>query len=138
MMTEVTDLRRRTMRAVKSRDTKPEMIVRRLVHRAGHRYRLHRADLPGKPDLTFSKKKKIIFVHGCFWHGHNCKRGARQPRQNAEYWIQKISHNKERDIKEQEILQAMGWKVLVIWECQLKLKNREAVDQQIMTFLRAE
>lgn len=138
MMTEVTDLRRRTMRAVKSRDTKPEMIVRRLVHRAGHRYRLHRADLPGKPDLTFSKKKKIIFVHGCFWHGHNCKRGARQPRQNAEYWIQKISHNKERDIKEQETLQAMGWKVLVIWECQLKLKNREAVDQQIMTFLRAE
>ncbi|MCB1921151.1 MAG: DNA mismatch endonuclease Vsr [Candidatus Competibacteraceae bacterium] len=137
-MTEVTDLRRRTMRAVKSRDTKPEMIVRRLVHRAGHRYRLHRADLPGKPDLTFSKKKKIIFVHGCFWHGHNCKRGARQPRQNAEYWIQKISHNKERDIKEQETLQAMGWKVLVIWECQLKLKNREAVDQQIMTFLRAE
>ncbi len=138
MMTEVTDLRRRTMRAVKSRDTKPEMIVRRLVHRAGHRYRLHRADLPGKPDLTFSKKKKIIFVHGCFWHGHNCKRGARQPRQNAEYWIKKISHNKERDIKEQETLQAMGWKVLVIWECQLKLKNREAVDQQIMTFLRAE
>lgn len=137
-MTEVTDLRRRTMRAVKSRDTKPEMIVRRLVHRAGHRYRLHRADLPGKPDLTFSKKKKIIFVHGCFWHGHNCKRGARQPRQNAEYWIKKISHNKERDIKEQETLQAMGWKVLVIWECQLKLKNREAVDQQIMTFLRAE
>jgi DNA mismatch endonuclease (patch repair protein) len=113
------ELRSRTMRAVKSRDTIPEMIVRRMVHAMGKRYRLHRADLPGKPDLTFARLKKIIFVHGCFWHGHDCTRGARKPKQNAEYWIKKINRNKERDAKVIETLQSMGWDVLIIWECQL-------------------
>jgi DNA mismatch endonuclease (patch repair protein) len=135
---EAVDLRRRIMQAVKSRDTKPEMIVRRLVHRSGYRYRLHRPDLPGKPDLTFPRLKKIIFVHGCFWHGHDCKRGAREPKENAEYWRRKISRNKERDAKEQEILRAMGWDILVVWECQLKLKNHEELKKRIIGFLGTE
>lgn len=122
------------MQAVKSQDTKPEMTVRRLVHKAGYRYRLHRSDLPGKPDLIFPRLKKIIFVHGCFWHGHDCKRGAREPKENYEYWRRKISRNKERDTKEQEALQAMGWDVLVIWECQLK--NYEVLSERIMEFLK--
>lgn len=136
MSTEVADLRRRTMKAVKSRDTKPEMVVRRLVHRAGYRYRLHRPDLPGKPDLTFPRLKKIIFVHGCFWHKHDCKRGAREPKENAEYWRRKVGRNKERDARQQEELRTMGWDVLVIWECQLK--NRETLGQRITKFLRTE
>ena len=135
MTPEAANLRRRTMQAVKSRDTHPEMIVRRLVHQAGYRYRLYRSDLPGKPDLTFPKLKKIIFVHGCFWHGHNCKRGARQPKENAEYWIKKISRNQERDAKEQTALRAMGWNVLVVWECELQLKKRHSLSERILTFL---
>lgn len=114
------------MRAVKSRDTKPEMIVRRIVHAMGKRYRLHRDDLPGKPDLTFPRLRKIIFVHGCFWHGHNCKRGARQPKTNVDYWHQKISRNRKRDVDHQKKLYEMGWNVLVIWECELKDTQRLA------------
>ncbi len=112
--------RSRIMRAVKSRDTAPEMIVRRLVHSMGYRYRLHRKDLPGKPDLTFQSRRKVIFVHGCFWHGHECKRGARVPKTNREYWETKIAHNRERDIQHYEELNLVGWDVFVIWECQLK------------------
>jgi len=124
------------MRAVKGRDTTPEMMVRRMVHAMGKRYRLHRDDLPGKPDLTFPGLKKIIFVHGCFWHGHECKRGARQPKENAAYWKKKIRRNKKRDAESQEALRGMGWDVLIIWECQLK--EREAVGAQIKTFLAEE
>ncbi len=113
------EVRSRTMRAVKSRDTKPEMTVRRMVYAMGKRYRLHRPDLPGKPDLTFSGLKKIIFVHGCFWHGHDCKRGARSPKQNASYWLNKITRNQQRDAAAQSALQAMGWDILVLWECML-------------------
>jgi len=127
------EVRSRTMRAVKSRDTVPEMIVRRMVHTMGKRYRLHRADLPGKPDLTFPRLKKIIFVHGCFWHGHDCKRGARLPKENADYWANKINRNKERDANAQAALTLMGWDVLVIWECQLK--NQEALSDLLVRFL---
>lgn len=111
--------RSRIMRAVKDRDTAPEMIVRRLVHSMGYRYRLYRKDLPGKPDLTFQSHHKVIFVHGCFWHGHNCKRGARVPKTNREYWETKIARNMIRDSQTCKDLNAIGWKVLVIWECQL-------------------
>lgn len=121
------------MRAVKSRDTKPEMIVRRMVHAMGKRYRLHRKDLPGKPDLTFPRLKKIIFVHGCFWHGHDCKRGDRRPKENADYWANKISRNKERDTKAQIALHSMGWNVLIVWECQLK--DLEAMRERLSQFL---
>ena len=123
------------MRAVKSRDTKPEMIVRRMVHALGRRYRLHRNDLPGKPDLTFPRLKKIIFVHGCFWHGHDCKRGARLPKENADYWATKLKRNQERDATVQTALHSMDWDVLVVWECQLKY--REAINEKLWRFLSA-
>ena len=127
------EARSNIMRAVKSRDTTPEMKVRRLVHAMGKRYRLHRDDLPGKPDLTFTRLKKIIFVHGCFWHGHDCKRGARQPKDNAAYWKRKITSNKERDGKCRQALASMGWEVLVLWECELK--DRESLQERLNEFL---
>lgn len=85
------------MRAVKGRDTGPELAVRRMLHARGYRYRLHRKDLPGKPDMTFPSRRKVVFVHGCFWHGHSCPRGARMPKTNADYWRAKIGRNRERD-----------------------------------------
>ena len=114
------ETRSRTMRAVKSKNTAPEMKVRRLAHALGHRFRLHRKDLPGAPDLVFPRSRKIIFVHGCFWHGHNCARGARQPKANADYWTAKIFRNKTRDEYAQKRLKALDWDVLVIWECELR------------------
>lgn len=108
------------MRAVKSRDTKPEMVVRRLVHGLGYRYRLHRQDLPGKPDLIFPARRKVVFMHGCFWHGHDCARGARVPMNNRDYWNAKIARNKARDANNCDRLRDMGWSVLTIWECETK------------------
>ena len=110
--------RSEVMRAVKSTDTQPELVVRRLAHLMGYRYRLHRRDLPGAPDLVFPSRRKIIFVHGCFWHGHTCKRGARAPKTNAAYWRQKISRNQARDVSVQRALVALQWECLGIWECQ--------------------
>lgn len=107
------------MRAVKGCDTAPEMFVRRVAFAMGYRYRLHRSDLPGKPDLAFIKRHKAIFVHGCFWHGHDCTRGARVPKQNTAYWIEKIARNKVRDQTNLAKLAALNWHCLVIWECEL-------------------
>ena len=106
------------MRAVRSRDTTPEMIVRRAATSLGYRYRLHKAELAGKPDLVFGPRRKVIFVHGCFWHGHDCKRGAREPQANADYWRKKLRRNGERDAKTVDALIASGWQVLVVWECE--------------------
>lgn len=117
---ENTVVRRRTMQAVHSKDTKPERAVRQLVTKLGYRYRLHRADLPGKPDLAFMRRRKVVFVHGCFWHGHNCARGIRQPKSNSEYWISKIARNRNRDAAHLKKLTADGWGYMVIWECELK------------------
>jgi DNA mismatch endonuclease, patch repair protein len=111
------------MRAVHSKDTTPEIIVRKIVTQLGFRYRLHRDDLPGKPDLVFKTKKKIIFINGCFWHGHDCRRGARIPKTNTEYWIKKISRNRERDMEHQGKLRKEEWSVLIIWECEIKDPN---------------
>jgi DNA mismatch endonuclease (patch repair protein) len=120
--------RSRIMRAVKGRDTAPEMLVRSTVFAMGYRYRLHRSDLPGKPDLAFIKRRKAVFVHGCFWHGHDCNRGARVPKQNSVYWIEKITRNKARDQANLTKLSALGWRCLIIWECELScvvtLKDR--------------
>ena len=116
----VSERRSATMRAVKSRDTKPEMRVRRLLHRAGYRYRLHATDLPGAPDIVFRGRRKAVFVHGCFWHGHDCKRGARMPATNVEYWRRKIGRNVERHARNLKALAADGWTVLTLWECELK------------------
>ena len=125
--------RGRVMRAVKGKNTKPEMIVRRLAHAMGYRFRLHRKDLPGKPDLVFPGRKAVIFVHGCFWHGHDCARGSRQPKQNADYWRTKIGRNVERDADTLEALAAQGWRTLVLWECEMK--DRDALAERIRAFL---
>lgn len=121
-----------TMRAVKSKNTSLEMRVRRLLHHAGLRYRLHRADLPGKPDLVFPGKRKIIFLHGCFWHGHDCRPKIR-PASNTDYWTPKIEGNKARDARNIAALREAGWQVLVLWECQLK--DDAAILGAITTFL---
>ncbi len=116
--------RSRIMRAVKSRNTAPEIFVRRLVHKLGFRFRLHRKDLPGNPDIVFIGRRKAIFVHGCFWHGHSCPRGARIPKTNTEYWLAKVSRNRKRDKDVAGLLKAIGWKRLVLWECEVKQPDR--------------
>jgi DNA mismatch endonuclease, patch repair protein len=108
------------MRAVKSRDTKPELAVRKMLRALAPGYRLHRADLPGKPDIVYAGRRLAIFVHGCFWHGHDCPRGARSPKDNADYWRAKIARNRTRDADAVTRLEAMGWRALVIFECALK------------------
>ena len=120
------------MAKVRSKDTKPEMFVRRLVHRMGYRYRLHRRSLPGKPDLVFGPRKKVIFVHGCFWHGHNCSLG-RIPKSRVDFWETKIRTNRSRDEANLARLEELGWKPLVIWECQLK--KAEDLEIKIREFL---
>lgn len=121
------------MRAIRSKDMLPELTVRSLVHRLGYRFRLHRRDLPGKPDLVFSSRRKVIFVHGCFWHSHDCKM-AHVPKSNVEYWQRKLNRNKARDRKNIEVLTATGWDSLVIWECELI--DTEGVEKKVERFLR--
>src|SRR5271154_3307346 len=108
------------MRAVKSRDTKPELVVRKLLRSIAPGYRLCRVDLPGKPDVVYGRRRLAIFVHGCFWHGHDCARGARAPRTHAAYWSAKIARNRARDEATLQRLVAQGWRTLVIHECELK------------------
>ena len=133
MMSQVSAVRRKTMQAVKSKNTKPEMVVRRLVYALGYRYRLHRNDLPGKPDLVFQSRRKVILVHGCFWHGHTCKRGARVPKSNAEYWTGKIQRNRDRDAWVKAKLIESGWSVCIIWECELT--SRTKLEKRLSDFL---
>jgi DNA mismatch endonuclease, patch repair protein len=121
------------MRAVKGRDTGPELIVRRLLHGLGYRYRLYGAKLPGTPDLVFAGRRKVIFVHGCFWHGHDCKRGARMPRRNTEYWTAKIARNRARDALVKARLSETGWSSWTTWECELK--DRERLTKSLCVFL---
>jgi DNA mismatch endonuclease (patch repair protein) len=123
------------MRAVKSKDTAPEMIVRRIVYGLGYRYRLHRRDLPGNPDLAFPGLHKIVLVNGCFWHGHDCIRGARQPKANADYWQAKIHRNVERDARNLKALQVLGFQVLTIWECETKVGDRVFLADRLDKFL---
>lgn len=126
--------RSRVMRAVKGRDTAPERMVRSLLHRQGFRFRLHRNDLPGTPDIVFPGRKCVVFVHGCFWHGHNCKRGARAPRSNADYWRAKIARNIERNRSQLDELARSGWRVCVVWECETR--DTEALARRLSRFLR--
>ena len=124
------------MRAVKSADTAPERAVRAAVCAAGYarRYRLGGAKLPGKPDLVFGALRKTVFVHGCFWHGHDCKRGARQPKDNAAYWSAKIARNQARDERIAAELAASGWRSLTIWECETR--DAAALSKRLKAFLR--
>lgn len=121
------------MSRVRSQNTKPELLVRSLAHRLGYRFRLCRRELPGAPDLVFSARAKVIFVHGCFWHGHPCKRGARLPKANAAYWREKIARNKQRDQRHRRQLRQLGWSVLVLWECQLR--DRQKLALRLSRFL---
>src|SRR5579863_8250129 len=109
--------RSENMRAIRSKGMRPELAVRSLAHKLGYRFRLHRKDLPGKPDLVFASRRKVVFVHGCFWHSHGCK-AAHIPKTNQEYWGPKLERNKTRDAKSIEALQAEGWRSLVVWECE--------------------
>jgi DNA mismatch endonuclease (patch repair protein) len=115
-----TEKRSAVMRAVKSRGTAPELKVRRAAHALGLRFRLGRSDLPGKPDLVFPSRRIALFVHGCFWHGHDCARGARMPHTNRTYWQAKIARNMERDAASLASLRKLDWKPAVIWECETK------------------
>jgi DNA mismatch endonuclease (patch repair protein) len=110
------------MRQVKAKNTIPERTLRTLLHRWGYRFRLHRSDLPGKPDIVFPSRRKVIFVHGCFWHRHpNCSKGS-IPKSRADYWIPKLQRNVERDIENMDCLQRLGWQVLIVWQCELHEK----------------
>lgn len=107
------------MSRVRAANTRPEIVVRRLVHGLGYRFRLHRRDLPGTPDLVLPKHRAVLFVHGCFWHQHACRLGRRQPASNRTYWEPKLARNVERDAEANRTLERLGWSVLTIWECQL-------------------
>jgi len=125
--------RSRRMAAVRPVDTKPEFIVRRLVHGMGYRYRLHRRDLPGTPDLVFPARRAVVFVHGCFWHRHEGCALARIPKSRVEFWTRKLEGNRERDARELKELRAAGWRVLIIWECELK--NPKTLARRLRRFL---
>lgn len=113
------------MAQVRSANTKPEVAVRSLLHRLGYRFRLHRRDLPGTPDIVLPGRRTAIFVHGCFWHGHSCKR-AKMPKSRLEYWEPKIKANRQRDLRKRRALRALGWHVTEVWECELKYPARLA------------
>jgi DNA mismatch endonuclease (patch repair protein) len=121
------------MRAIGSKDTKPEKIVRSMLHKLGYRFRLHRRDLPGQPDIVFTSRRKVIFVNGCFWHMHNCRQGQRAPIANAEFWKTKRQRTSDRDARTLEALAADGWQVYVVWECDLK--DLAALQSQLERFL---
>lgn len=118
-LTERSELRSRMMRAVKQKNTRPEIVLRKALFAAGARYRLHGKGLPGTPDLVFPGKKLAVFVHGCFWHGHACRAG-RAPATRREYWLPKIDGNRARDARKIAELEALGWRVEVVWQCSLR------------------
>lgn len=125
--------RSRNMRRIRGKDTVPEILVRRLVHGMGIRYRLHRKDLPGTPDLVFTSRRKVIFVHGCFWHQHNCSRGKR-PSSNVKFWDAKLEGNLQRDKADVSSLKEKGWRVLIVWECEIKEPAK--LSRRIESFLK--
>lgn len=126
--------RSKIMASVKSKDTRPELLIRKLLWGMGYRYRLHRKDLPGKPDLVFPGKRKIIFIHGCFWHNHGCKK-AKVPKSNVEFWQNKMITNQKRDTVNITALRAAGWQVQVVWQCELSVKDREKLLTKLVDFL---
>lgn len=135
MDTLTREQRSERMSRIRSRGSKPELVVRRLLHALGYRFRLHRRDLPGTPDLVFTSRRKVIFVHGCFWHRHgdpNC-RLARLPKSRLEFWVPKLERNRARDEEHVEALRMLGWQTHVAWEC--KLADREQLANELQRFL---
>jgi len=125
------------MRKIRGKDTKPEMVVRRMVHGLGYRYRLHKKGLPGSPDLAFSSRRKAIFVHGCFWHAHpdpGCPI-AKTPKSRVDFWEAKFARNRERDQRKKAELEELGYDVLVVWECELRRNPPEAIKERLDGFL---
>ena len=127
------EIRSQIMASVKSKGTRPEMTVRRSLHRLGYRYRLHQSDLPGSPDLVFPSRKKVVFVNGCFWHSHSDCSRARIPSTNRDYWETKLKNNRKRDARNLALLTANGWSVATVWECQLR--DLELIKDQLVAFL---
>lgn len=133
-MDSITAQRRsENMRRIRSRDTNPELVLRRRLHHLGYRFRVHRNDLPGKPDLTFAGRRKVIFVHGCFWHQHHACTDGRVPKSNLAYWGPKLRANVIRDRKHIRQLKRLGWDACVVWECELK--NFDELLPSLKTFL---
>lgn len=124
------------MSRVRGKDTKPEILVRRLVHGMGFRYRLHAKELPSRPDIVFRRRKKAIFVHGCFWHRHPGCKMTRMPKTRLEFWKPKLEGNRKRDLRNQKTLEDMGWKYMVVWECQIQ--NTTALALRVKSFLSEE
>lgn len=133
MDTLTQDERSRVMALVRSKDTKPEQVVRRLVHHMGYRFRLHRRDLPGSPDLVFPSRRAVIFVSGCFWHRHDCPNGRRLPKSRRRWWRDKLEKNRKRDQAAQRRLYRKGWRVMVVWECQLT--NIDRIQRRLEKFI---
>ena len=127
-------IRSKIMASVRQKDTEPELAVRRLLHRLGYRYSLHRRDLPGSPDLVFGRRRKVVFVHGCFWHGHDCRKG-RAPTSRVEYWTNKIAGNRARDEKNVSELRANGWEACIVWECETAAPD--SLRRRLIRFLKA-
>lgn len=125
--------RSRRMSLVRSTDTKPEMVVRRFVHNMGYRYRLHSRDLPGTPDMVFRSRRAVVFVHGCFWHRHAACRLARMPKSRLEFWTSKLEGNRLRDARKIAALKELGWRVLVVWECELN--DSYGLEKRLRCFL---
>lgn len=126
--------RSENMRRIRSKNTAPELMVRRQLRALEFTgYRLHRSDLPGKPDIAFVGRRKAILIHGCFWHGHSCKEGQRKPKSNQDFWLSKISRNRERDITQTQVLLERGWSVLTIWECEMR--DQQLLNSRLQTFL---
>lgn len=126
--------RSENMRRIRSKDTSPEIAVRRLLCTLGFSgYRLHRKDIPGKPDIAFIGRKKAVLINGCFWHGHDCEEGARQPKSNQDYWLPKIKRNRERDTTNMDLLVGLGWTVLTVWECDLR--DLAALTDRLTAFM---
>ena len=121
------------MARVRCRDTQPELVIRSLLHRMGYRFRLHRNDLPGKPDIVLPGRRRIIFVHGCFWHSHEGCRRARVPKTRTEFWTKKLNTNRDRDHQMISKLADLGWATLVVWECELK--DNDKLGEKLLTFL---
>lgn len=121
------------MKRVHSRSTNAEKLVRKLTRRIGYKFRLNQKELPGCPDIVFPKRRKVIFIHGCFWHQHLCRRGSRTPKSNISYWRRKLTNNKKRDAKNARLLRKLGWKVLVIWECEIT--RERTLQSKIKKFL---
>ena len=136
-MTDIFSKQKRSkiMSHISGENTKPEIIIRKIAHSLGYRFRLHKKDLPGKPDIVFPKYKKVIFVNGCFWHGHiNCSR-SKLPTTNYKFWKEKIEGNKKKDTRNYRSLKKLGWDYLIIWQCGIKVVNRGKLETKIQKYL---